>query len=40
MMYGGRKTREKGERFLRKRERGTGERVWRCRASQKRKHRR
>jgi len=34
MMYGGRKTREKGERFLRKREKGKGERVWRCRASQ------
>jgi len=32
-MYGWRKTREKGERLLKKRERGTGERVWRCRAS-------
>jgi len=27
MMYGWRKTREKGERFLRRRERGTGKRV-------------
>jgi len=26
------KTREKGERFLRKRERNTGKRVWRCRS--------
>jgi len=32
-MYGGRKTKEKGERFLRKRERGAGEKVWRCKAS-------
>jgi len=34
MMYGWRKTREKRERFLRKREKDKGERVWRCRASQ------
>jgi len=34
MMYGWRKTREKGERFLRKRERDTEERVWRYRESQ------
>ena len=33
MMYGWRKTKEKGERFLRKRKRGTGKRVWRCKAS-------
>jgi len=32
MTYGGRKVREKEERFLR--ERDTGERVWRCRTSQ------
>jgi len=30
-MYGGRKTREKGKRFLRKRERSMEKRVWRCR---------
>jgi len=35
MIYGWRKTREKGERFLREREKDTEERVWRCRASHK-----
>jgi len=34
LIYGGRKTREKGERLLRKRKRNTGKRVWRCRVSQ------
>jgi len=29
MMYGGKKSREKGERFLRKRERGMEKRIWR-----------
>jgi len=32
-MYGWRKTKKNGDRFLKKRERGKGKRVWRCRTS-------